>query len=249
MLAIFPAIAAIITLWGFVSDPAIVESQLELLRSFIPPEAFSLLEFQIANLVDANSSTLGWATILSTGAALWATRAGVAALIRGLNTVYGAPPRTGFWHTVAAIVPTFSLIGIALVALVSVVVVPIVLAFLPLGPLAGWALSVARWIVVVLVAMAGLGLFYRYGANMRSDRPIRVSPGAVFALIIWAVASVGFSYYLSNFGSYNQIYGSIGAVIALLMWFYISAYVVLMGAVLNAEISHCLAPAAETALP
>jgi len=241
MLAIFPAIAAIIALWGFVSDPAMVMAQLDLLRGFVPKDAFSLLELQVANLVEANSSTLGWATIVSTAAALWATRAGVAALIRGVNTVYGTAPRSGFWHTLAAIALTLVLIGIALVALISVLVVPVVLAFVPLGPMTGAALWLARWLMVVIVSLTGLSLLYRYGSNHRPDRPLWVSPGTLFALVIWAAASVGFSYYLTNFGSYNQIYGSIGAVIALLMWFYISAYVVLMGAVLNAEISHCLA--------
>ena len=112
--------------------------------------------------------------------------------------------------------------------------------------LAAGLLWLARWVVVVIVSLTGLSLLYRYGSNHRPDRPLWVSPGTIFALVIWAAASVGFSYYLSNFGSYNQIYGSIGAVIALLMWFYISAYVVLMGAVLNAQISHCLA---ETNVP
>ena len=248
MLAVFPAVAAVIALWGFWSDPVIVENQLDLLRRFIPAEAFLLLRGQVDALVRANSSTLGWTTIISIGAALWATRAGVAALIRGVNTVYGTRPRTGFWHWVAAIAMTFALIAIALTALISVVVVPVALVFLPLGPATGFALSAARWVLVVIVFLTGLGLLYRYGPNVETSRPAWVSPGAVFALVIWAAASVGFSVYLSNFGTYNQIYGSIGAVIALLMWFFISAYAVLLGAVLNAEISHCLAdPAAGPA--
>jgi len=241
MLAIFPAVAAVIALWGFWSDPVIIESQLALMQEFIPPEAYGLLQGQVHALISANSSTLGWTTLISIGAALWATRAGVAALIRGVNTVYGTRPRSGFWQWVAAILMTFALIAIALIALVGVIVVPVVLVFLPLGPATEWALTFARWGLVVIVFLAGLGLIYRYGPNLQDGRPRWVSPGAIVALLIWAMASVGFSVYLTNFGAYNQIYGSIGAVIALLMWFFISAYAVLLGAVLNAEISHCLA--------
>jgi len=237
MLAIFPAVAAIIALWGFVSDPGVIRTQLELLRSFVPEQALALLEGQVSDLIAANDSTLGWTTLVSTGAALWSTRAGVSALIRGLNATHGTRPRSGLGSYLAAILLTAALVLVALVALAGIVVTPLVLAFLPQG---GWIapiLSVSRWIVVIVVVLFGLGLIYRYGPNHEHARPAWISPGAVFALLIWAAASTGFSVYLANFGNYNQVYGSIGAVIALLMWFFISAYVVLLGAALNAEIA------------
>ncbi|MCG6901380.1 MAG: YihY/virulence factor BrkB family protein [Rhodobacter sp.] len=246
MLAVFPAAAAVIALWGFWFDTAIIESQLDMLSRFIPAEAFSLLQNQTEALIRANSTTLGWTTLVSIAAAFWATRAGVAALIRGVNTVYGTRPRTGFWQVISAFAMTGALIALALTTLFSVVVVPLLLAFLPLGAATGFALSAARWVLVVVVFLTGLGMFYRFGPNVERERPNWISPGAVVALLIWAAASVAFSYYLTNFGAYNRIYGSIGAVIALLMWFFISAYAVLLGAVLNAEIAHCLAaPAIE----
>ena len=236
MLSIFPAVAAIIALWGFISDAALVESQLELLRSFVPQDAFELLSAQVHALVGANDSTLGWATILSTLVALWTTRAGVAALINGLNAVYGTEARSGLWNFIAAILLTLVLVLIALTALACVVIVPIILAFMPLGDFTAQILFLSRWGLVITVVLLGLSLLYHYGPN-HAARTGWVSAGAVFALVLWALASVGFSFYLSNFGNYNEVYGSIGAVIALLMWFFISAYVVLLGGVLNAELS------------
>lgn len=237
MLAIFPAIAAVIALWGVVSDPAIVDSQLELLRGFVPAQAFVILDMQVSRLISANNSTLGWATALSTLAALWSSRAGVAALIRGLNAINRVGNRSSFRQTVQALVLTGALVGVSLVALASVVIVPIVQVLLPLGPALQMTLSAARWVIVIGVVMMGLGVIYRFGPNCAGQRVAWFTPGAAVAVLIWGAASWGFSYYLANFGQYNEIYGALGAVIALLMWFYISAYVVLLGGSLNAELT------------
>lgn len=239
MLAIFPALAAVIALWGVFSDPAIIDEQLTILSRFIPGDAFRLFESQAERLINANDSTLGYTTLISLGAALWSTRAGVAALIRGLNAVYSAPHRTGIRRAFAALLMTFCLVGMSLVALACIVIAPIALAFLPLGDLAGVLFQLLRWVLVISVVVLGLGLVYRFGPNHKTDhlRVKWISPGALLAVVIWGTASWGFSLYLSNFGKYNEVYGSIGAVVALLMWFYLSAWVVLLGATLNCELA------------
>ena len=233
MFAIFPALAAIIAVFGLVADPSIVESQLELMRDVIPTEAFYLFDAQISRLLGARADTLGWATALSTGVALWSARAGVAALMRGLNAIKGEPNRGGIGHYAVALLLTICLVGIAVIALLIVVIAPIVLAFLPLGGVAALAREAIRWSVALFILLAALGLLYRFGPNTVDVRTGWVSPGAIVVVVVWIAASVGFSAYLRNFGSYNEVYGSIGAVIALLMWLYISAYLVLLGAVLN----------------
>ena len=233
MFAIFPALAAIIAVFGLVADPSIVESQLELMRDVIPTEAFYLFDAQISRLLGARADTLGWATALSTGVALWSARAGVAALMRGLNAIKGEPNRGGIGHYAVALLLTICLVGIAVIALLIVVIAPIVLAFLPLGGVAALALEAIRWSVALFILLAALGILYRFGPNTVDVRTGWVSPGAIVVVVVWIAASVGFSAYLRNFGSYNEVYGSIGAVIALLMWLYISAYLVLLGAVLN----------------
>lgn len=233
MFAIFPAIAALIAVFGLVADPGVVEGQLDMMADFIPQEAFGLFKDQIDRLLSTRTETLGWATIVSISLALWSARAGVAALMRGLNAISGARNRGGLRHYAVALLLTACLIGIAVAALLVVVVAPIILAFLPLGTLTTVALQALRWLMALFILMAALGLLYRFGPNERGHRTGWVTPGAAMVVVLWIVASVGFSIYLTNFGSYNEVYGSIGAVIALLMWLYISAYLVLMGAVLN----------------
>lgn len=236
MLAIFPTLAAIIAIWGFVADPDTVYEQLGTMRGIMPGEAYAILDEQITSLITANTSTLGWTTAISLAAAIWSSRAGVAALIRGLNSIYREKNRVGVRQIAAAFGVTFLLIGVALVALLSVVVLPIILTILPLGPLTTLLVASVRWVVALAVVIVGIGVVFRYGPNRRGARVQWLTPGALVAVVIWGGISYGFSYYLSNFGRYNEVYGALGAVIALLMWLYLSAFSVLLGASLNAEL-------------
>lgn len=241
ILAVFPGLAAIIAIWGLVSDPAIVDAQLELMRGIIPDDAFRLLSAQIDQLVRASSSTLGWAGALSILVALWSARSGVSALIRGLNTIHGTSNRGGLMHYLIALFLTACLVGVALVALTTIVIVPILLAFLPLGAFAELMIELLRWSTAITVLLMALSLLYRYGPNRPEHRMNWITPGSFLVVIFWAAASAGFSFYLSNFGTYNEVYGSIGAVIAMLMWLYISAFLILLGASLNVELARARA--------
>ena len=236
MLAIFPTLAAIIAIWGFFADPSTVYEQLNTIRTLVPKDAYVILDQQLTSLITANSSTLGWTTLFSLSFALWSSRAGVAALIRGLNAVYREKNRVGVRQLAAAFGVTFLLIGVALVALLSVVILPIVLAVLPLGPITTLMIASVRWVVALGVVVLGIGVLYRYGPNRRKARVAWLTPGALVAVVIWGAISYAFSYYLTNFGNYNEVYGALGAVIALLMWFYLSSFSILLGAALNAEL-------------
>lgn len=242
MLAIFPAVAAVIALFGYFADPQIILGQVQLLAEFVPAEAFDILNAQVRALIAANVSALGWASVISTLAALWSARAGVAALMEGLNATHRADDRGGVGHILASILLTLILVGVALVALAATIVVPILLAVVPLGPFFTLAVGIAKWVISLAVVLFGVGLAYRYGPNRGASRSPWISPGLLLAVALWAAVSVGFSYYIANFASYNRVYGSIGAVIALLMWFYISAYVILLGAALNAELERHAGP-------
>ena len=131
---------------------------------------------------------------------------------------------------------TLALVGVGIVAILTIVVVPVIFAFFPLGTLGTLLVEGARWIIAVLVLFAGIGVLYRFGPNRRGARVRWLSVGAVVAVICWAALSISFSYYVANFGNYNQVYGSIGAVIAMLIWLWISSFLVLYGAALNAQI-------------
>lgn len=244
ILAVFPGLAATIALWGLVGDPGLALAQLQEFQAVIPQDVFRLLAAQLTALSTTDGLTLGWASMLSFAFALWSARAGVAALIRGLNAIYDAPNRSGVSHYIRAFILTFSLMGVVLVAMACIVVLPVVLAFFPLGPLAGLGVEVVRWGVGIGVLLAGFALIYRLGPNLQSRRKRFLSVGAVFATFGWICASVGFSVYLQNFGTYNEVYGSIGAVIAMLMWLFISAYLVLLGGALNVQMMRAATPKA-----
>ncbi|MEM8654946.1 MAG: YihY/virulence factor BrkB family protein [Pseudomonadota bacterium] len=237
ILAVFPGIAATIALWGIVGDPALALEQIQEFQALIPADVYALLAGQLVKLATTDGLTLGWASILSFGFALWSARAGVAALMQGLNAIYDAPNRSGFAHYLRAFLLTFSLIGVVLTAMACIVIVPIVLAFLPLGPWANFGIEAFRWVVGIGVLTAGFAVIYRLGPNLSGQRPRLISPGAGFAVVCWVAASTGFSVYLQNFGNYNEVYGSIGAVIVMLLWLFISAYLVLLGGALNAELA------------
>lgn len=248
ILAIFPGLAATIALWGIVGDPALALTQLEEFRAVIPSDVYRLLSGQLTTLAGADGLTLGWASVLSFAFALWSSRAGVAALMRGLNAIYDAPNRSGLSQYIRALLLTTSLIGVLLVAMACIVVLPVVLRFVPPGPWTGFGIDVLRWVVGVVVLLIGFALIYRLGPNLTGRSPGLISPGAIFATVGWVAASVGFSVYLRNFGTYNEVYGAIGAVIVMLMWLFIGAYLLLLGGALNAELArarHARLPSPE----
>ncbi len=237
MFAVFPGMTATIAIWSLMADPAVIESYMKVAAEFIPPEAYSILNDQILALLSGPRATLGWTMAVSVAIALYSARAGVGALVQGLNVIHGIAQRSAFRSIVAGYVLTLALVGVMLLALATVVAVPLVLAFVPFQLLNGWLLSGLPWGAMFLLVLTALGILYRFGPNTKGRRDPWLTFGAVLAALAWAVASVGFSYYLANFGSYNRVYGSIGAVIALLMWLYLSAYSVLLGAALNAELA------------
>lgn len=241
-LAIFPAIAAVIAIWGFAFDPGVIQSQLALTRNYLPAEAFDLLTAQVARLLAANSRDLGLTTIISTTLALWSSRAGVGALIGGLNSIHGYPGRNGFWHLIRAIVLTFALVGLALSALALAVVVPLVIGFLPIEAAKAATLEAVNFGLGLSLVMLAIALTYLLGPNRPAwaPRPPILTRGLFVAVVLWAIVSRGLVFYFANFGSYNHIYGSIGAVVALMFWFYGSAFAVLLGAALDAEHTHRL---------
>lgn len=236
MLSLFPALAALVAILSLVSDPSVVIAQLEEMRGLLPDDVYDILNSQVVSLVTTSTGTLGWAGTVSVLAALWSARAGVGAMMIGLNSVYNERNRNAARHYLRALMLTLSLVMVGIIALITVVVAPIVLSFIPLGMFGFMVAEIIRWTIAITVLLAGIGVLYRFGPNRRAAKIGWLTFGAVFAVISWAIVSIVFSYYVANFGNYNQIYGSIGAVIAMLIWLWISSFLVLMGASWNAQV-------------
>ena len=234
--SIFPGIAAVIAIFGLLADPNIVAQQFQTMEEIIPQQAYDIIWDQINRLLSASGGTLGWATVASTVLAVWAARAGVSGLMKGLNAIAGQPPRSGPKQAAIALALTVILVVLALVALSLLVILPIVLAYFPFTGGGAIVLDVLRWAIGLAVLFAAISLLYHFGPN-QNDAPIRwVTVGAVAVVFVWITASYGLTFYLANFGNYNEVYGSIGAVIALLLWLYVTAYLMLLGAALNLQI-------------
>lgn len=234
-LALFPATAVIIAIWGQAYDPAMLESQVDLLRAVLPAEALAFVHEQVRALVAVSGAPLGWTTVLSTALAFWSARAGVDALIRGLNAVHRLPNRKTGHHHLQAMGLTLALIGLALAAMLATVVAPLVIAALPLPGDDAVLLHRANLALGLILVVLAISLAYRFGPNHRG-RPAWFTPGLAVAVGLWALAARGFMLYLANFPSYNKVYGTIGAVVILLMWLYASAFTVLLGAAVDAEL-------------
>ena len=233
--SVFPALAALVALYGLVADPSRIAAALSVAEPVLPPAVFSILSDQVDQLVGAGQSALGIATIVSLVLALWTARAGVTALIQGLNIVYGeTDTRNILVQYLFSLLLTLVLIVFAILSLLAVVAVPAVLRFVDLGPLGTALARIAPPVILGCAVVFVIGALYRYGPKRSPAQKRWITPGAVIATALWVIVSLGLSAYFSRFADFNQTYGSLGAIIALMFWLYASAFVVLLGAEINA---------------
>jgi len=239
LLALFPALAAMVSVYGLIADPASLESHLATLRGVVPGGALELIETELHRLVSQPSDGLGFGFALGLALALWSANSGVKALFDALNVAYDEDEKRGFIALNVASL-TFTLAAIVFVILVVgvVAVLPNVLGYLPLGPFGKVLVAVLPPLVLFGVAIAGLAALYRYGPSRSRAKWSWITPGSIVAAVVWVIGSALFSWYVANFGSYNATYGSLGAVVGLMTWIYISMWIVLVGAELNSELEH-----------
>ncbi|MDP9209257.1 MAG: YihY/virulence factor BrkB family protein [Actinomycetota bacterium] len=236
MLALFPAIIALVTIYGMVADPAEVESQVGEFAKSLPSGADQLITQQLENVVNAGQQALSIGLALSLLAVLWSVSSGVQGLVKSLNLIYDERETRGFVKLRGlSLLLTLGAIVVVVVALVLITVFPGVIEDLGLGQAGELAASIVRWVVLALLVLVALAVVYRFAPDRTNPRWRWLSWGAVVALVLWLLGSVGFSFYVDNFGKYNQTYGALAAVIILLLWLYLSAFAVLLGAELNAE--------------
>lgn len=239
ILALFPAIAAIVGIYGLVADPQVISGQIKTLQQFLPPDAYGLIADQAHDLLGANRQALSFGSIIAIGFALWSARTGVAAMIDGVNISYSEPNERGFiaYYAISLLL-TLVFILVVIAAIVAIIVMPAVLQMLHLEGIGAWLASIVRWPVLIFALMFGLGVLYRYGPQRHTARLPWVTWGAALATSLWLIGSFAFSWYVSNFANYNATYGSLGAIVGLMLWFYLGSYAILLGAELNAEMEH-----------
>jgi membrane protein len=236
MLSVFPALAALIALYGLAADPATVQRQINDIQGIIPGEAQKLIATYLKSIVSSSSSKLGISLIASVLIAFWSARAGAVSLMQALNITYEEEEKRGTIRFQAiAILMTVTAVLFAIVALTLVAAVPAAVQFLPFSKNLKIIGVIAPWPILIALVAVGLAATYRFAPSRREAKWRWVSWGGVLATVVWLAASAGFSFYVAKFGNYDKTFGSLGAVVVLLTWLYLSAYIVLMGACLNAE--------------
>jgi membrane protein len=239
LLAVFPALIAFVSIYGLVADPAAATRRVSELSAALPEGASTLITTQLQQILETSSRALSWTAVGAIVAALWSASGGAHQLIKALDTAYDEEESRGFFRLRGvSLLLTLMFMLLGAIALALIVVVPPLLEALAPAAVVTWLVSVGRFLLLAGVLLVALAVVYRYAPDREEARWEWVSPGAGAAVVIWIVASILFSVYVENFGTFGETYGSLAGVVILLLWFYISAFIVLLGAELNAEIEH-----------
>jgi len=239
LVALFPAIAAGVSVYAFFSNAASIANHLSLAADIVPGASLDLLRDEITRIAGRSDGRLTFGFALGFGIALWSANAGMKAIFDALNIIYDEEEKRGIvWLNLTSLFFTFCAICGMLIALSAVVVFPLMLAAFGWSSLDAPLIGILRWPVMFVMVIVALAILYRYGPSRRIAKWRWLSVGSVFAAVVWLAVSVLFSWYLGNFANYNATYGALGAVVGLMMWMWLSTIVVLVGAELNSEIEH-----------
>ena len=239
LLALVPALAALVSLYGLFADASQIEQHLDVLTGLVPQDVLSIISDQVKRIAGQGGQTLGLTFFASLALSLWSANAGVKATFDALNIVNDEEEKRGFLKLNAqSLTFTLGVLVFLLLAMAAIVVVPVVLGALGLAGSSAWLLSLLRWPLLLLAVLFLLAGLYRFGPSRERPQWRWVTWGSAAAGIGWLGGSMLFSYYVSNFGNYNETYGSLGAVIAFMTWLWLSTTLVLIGAEINAEMEH-----------
>lgn len=237
LLSIFPSLAAAVAIYGIVASPDAIAAQMQGFAGLLPPATVDILQKQLQQLVSQRNQTLSIGVIVGILVAVWSARKGMVALITAMNVAYNEHDRRSFLMRMLLSLSFTVCAVLGFVVMVSIgVAVPIVLAFIPLGGATEWVLLAVRWALLWVIAVFALSLLYRFAPHRTRPRWEWVNAGSLIAATLWLLGSVLFAIYVRNFNSFGEAYGAIGGVVVMLMWFYVSAYVVILGAEVNSEL-------------
>lgn len=239
LFALFPFLLFLTALLGYLPVAGLMDQIMELLATVMPAEALKLVE---DNLYELTADQRGGLLSFGIALALWTSSSAIAAVMDALNRAYGVRESRSFWKVRGtAILLTIAFSAFIILGLVLLMFGPHIGGWMAkqvgLGPLFEITWNIARWPVIIFFLIIGIAVLYYFTPDVEQDWKW-ITPGSVFAVMLWILASLGFSYYVNNFGEYNVTYGSIGAMIVLLTWMYVSGLVILIGGEINSIIEH-----------
>jgi membrane protein len=250
LLSIFPTVTALVSLYGLVADPVMAERQVAAMQGILPPEALKLVAAWLQALVQGPTERFGIGLLISVVLASWSVWSATVMLMNAINICYGDEERRSFVRfNLEALALGAGLVLLGVAALTLLAAVPVLLDSLPAPGAWHAVISLLRWPILAGLVVIVLAIVYRYGRARVLRKWQWFSWGATIATVLWLISSVAFSFYVSAVGSYDKTYGSLGAVIVLLLWFYMTAYVILIGAELNAEVERQAASQASAPTP
>jgi membrane protein len=236
LLALFPALAAFVAIFGYFADPVSISSQLQLLRGVVPQQGLELIQNQLVTLASQDRNTLSYSFLAAFALSFWSANSGVKALFQALNIAYGKTESRSFLHVnLLAFAFTFGSMIIATILITLVGILPAALALLDPQVRSHIPLSWLRWPFLVAISGVAISTIYRFGPSHNTRRWRWINWGGCTATLVWIAVSVAFSYYLQNFANYNATYGSLGAVIGFLLWMWLSTVILIVGGEINAE--------------
>ncbi|OHV18666.1 YihY/virulence factor BrkB family protein [Rhizobium sp. RMa-01] len=250
LLALFPAMAALVSLYGLVADPVTISEHLGELAGLLPPGAFDLIADQIKELVSKRDSALGITFFVGLGIALWSTHSGTLAIFDAMNVAYEENEKRGLIRlNLVGLCFTLSAMVLMVVMVVLVGVMPVVLSYLWLDQFKEHIALLLRWPLLLLVVAVAVTSVYRFGPSREPAKLRWMTWGAGLTTVVWAAMSLVFSFYLDHFANYNATYGTLGALIGFLVWIWLSVVILVIGAELNAELEHQTARDTTTGMP
>lgn len=236
-LAVFPAIGALVSIYGLAMDPQSIQQQLSNISSVLPDQALEIIEKQLEAIVSTSGSALGWSMALGILLSLWSANKGTKSLFTGVDIAYGTSDSRGFFRQNAlTLLFTLAAVVLVIISMAVIVVFPAIVGYLNLPSGLETLIGYGRWLILAAIVVSFLAAIYKYAPAKKASNFRWVLPGALLATLLWLIASWGFSFYVKNFGSYGEVYGSISAVVVLLLWLFLTSFIILIGAELNSEI-------------
>lgn len=239
MLSLFPGLAALVSLYGLIADPTTIAGRLDFLSELLPADGVAMILGQLQALADENNSTLSTGFLVGLGVSLFSARNGMLALFEAMNIAYEEQEKRGFVHTtLLAVAFTLGAMAVLAVVVTALAILPLIMSVIFISARAEMIVGFIRWPILISVIWLGSAMIYRYGPSRENAQLRWLTWGTLLSSLIWMIMSLGFSFYLENFADYNATYGALGTFIAFMFWTWLSVVILIVGAMLNAELEH-----------